>query len=43
MLRPGFVPAQDPPGFDRPRFQLQLRARLLAFLAARLARAQANN
>ncbi|PHV08670.1 alpha/beta hydrolase [Janthinobacterium sp. BJB412] len=43
MLRPGFVPAQDPPGFDRPRFQLQLQARLAAFLAARLARAQANN
>ncbi|WP_080832296.1 alpha/beta hydrolase family protein [Cohnella massiliensis] len=34
MAVPGFLPAQDPPGFDRERFHERLQAEVLAFLAA---------
>lgn len=32
MARPDFAPAQDPPGFDRARFQGELASEVLAFL-----------
>jgi predicted dienelactone hydrolase len=32
MVGPAFPPSQDPPGFDRPRFQAALEARVLAFV-----------
>ena len=34
---PAFPPSQDPPGFDRARFQPELQAEILAFLEQQLA------
>lgn len=36
MTNPGFLPSQDPEGFDRPRFHERLYAEILAFLRATL-------
>jgi hypothetical protein len=32
MLRPNFPPAQDPPGFDRTKYQPLMNAEISAFL-----------
>jgi hypothetical protein len=34
MVRPTFPPSQDPPGFDRNAFQVELNAEIEAFLRA---------
>jgi predicted dienelactone hydrolase len=36
MTRPEFPPSQDPPGFDRAAYQLELQAEVSAFLRAAL-------
>jgi hypothetical protein len=36
MKRPDLLPAQDPPGFDRARYQPELHAEIVAFLRAAL-------
>jgi hypothetical protein len=32
MVRPGFLPSQDPPGFDRAAYQPVLNGEILGFL-----------
>ena len=32
MVRPGFLPAEDPPGFDRARFHAELGPEIERFL-----------